>query len=82
MDGQLVHEWKADREGGVAYLKPDGHLVRLGLSPRFNGPGAARDETAWNSTHWSFAGGTRVHEGRRVIQTPLSIFHYSGYKIY
>ena len=56
-EGQLVHEWKSNRQSSVAYLRDNGNLVRLGQSPRWNGPGAPRDETAWNDK-WSFAGGS------------------------
>ena len=56
-EGQLVHEWKSDRQSSVAYLRDNGNLIRLGQSPRWNGPGAPRDETAWNDK-WSFAGGS------------------------
>ena len=56
-DGQLVHEWKSNREGGVPYLQPDGTLMRFGTAPRWNGKGEPRDETYWNDKHWSYAGG-------------------------
>ena len=56
--GQLVHEWKSNRDGSVGYLQPDGTLIRYGQSPRFTGAGNPRDETEWNSKHWSFAGGS------------------------
>ena len=55
-DGRLVHEWKTDRNGSVAYLKDDGNLIRLGQAPRFTGS-SPRDETKWNDI-WSFAGGS------------------------
>ena len=58
LNGQVVHEWRSNREGSVAYLQPDGTLIRYGQSPRFTGPGNPRDETQWNDKHWSFAGGS------------------------
>lgn len=57
LNGELVHEWKSNRSGGVGYLQPDGTLIRYGVSPRFTGAGNPKDETQWNQKHWSFAGG-------------------------
>lgn len=56
-EGKLVHEWKTDREAFVAYLREDGHLLRLGFAPRFTGKGQPRDETDWNDK-WSKGGGS------------------------
>lgn len=55
--GELVHEWKTDREAFVGYLRDDGHLLRLGFAPRYTGEGQPRDETKWNEK-WSMGGGS------------------------
>ena len=57
-DGEVVHEWKSNRPGSVAYLQDNGNLIRYCQAPRFNGADIPRDETRWNQTVWSFAGGS------------------------
>lgn len=81
LNGELVHEWKSNRDGSVGYLQPDGTLIRYGQSPRFTGPGNPRDETEWNSKHWSFAGGSGYVQAIDWDSTLLWEYQYISHRV-
>jgi hypothetical protein len=81
LNGELVHEWNSNRGGSVGYLQPDGTLIRYGQSPRFTGPGNPRDETEWNTKHWSFAGGAGYVQALHWDSTLLWEYQYIGHRV-
>lgn len=67
LDGEVVHEWKGDMETFIAYLQPNGNIIRGTRDPdfpTFNGGGQAGriQEVTWDGeVIWDFEYATEDH---------------------